>query len=159
GDRQAFALDSQNTLWRIKDGVYTSAGFGGVEIAVSNVGDDNPSNDVVFLRDSSSKLWFWNQTYWTDTGGYLPTLRAGDNQLFSVGFDGQVWRYRVAGTGAGSWTASGGWGVQIVVASAGDTDPTNDLVFLRGSDNSTWLWTQTSWRNLNRSLTTLAAGD
>src|SRR5207253_2931114 len=38
GDRQAFALDGQGALWRIRDGVYTNAGFGGLEIAVSNVG-------------------------------------------------------------------------------------------------------------------------
>src|SRR5262249_56705782 len=55
GDRQAFALDSDGTLFRIRDGIYSNAGWHGREIAVSNVGDDNPSNDVVFLLADNIK--------------------------------------------------------------------------------------------------------
>ena len=44
-------------------------------------------------------------------------------------------------------------------ADAGDANPANDLVFLRTSDNTIWLWTQTTWANLGQQLTTLRAGD
>src|SRR5262249_13954847 len=95
---------------------------------------------------------------WSFTRGYLKTIVAGDNQVFGIGWDNQVWRYRVSGPGAG-WLRSGGFGAEIVVGNIGDSNPDNDLVWLRGGDNNMWLWTQTGWSNLHSKLTAMAAGD
>src|SRR5207244_3097848 len=117
------------------------AGRAGTTVVVGNTGDTVVSNDIVFLRAADGQVWVWNQATWTFSGGWLPSLVAGDGQVFGIGYDGQLWRYRA---GAG-WTASGGYGVQIDVANDGDTQPGNDIVFLRGADSRVWMWTGTSW--------------
>ena len=55
GDRQAFALDGQGVLWRIKDGVYANAGFGGLEIAVSNVGGKRTSGEALIIMMAAAR--------------------------------------------------------------------------------------------------------
>lgn len=157
GDGQTFALDSKGSLWRYtpSDNRWLYSGFGGLQIAVSNVGDGNPDNDLVFLRGTDGKIWSWTGVWWTFSGGYLPNIIAGDNQVFGIGFDGQVWRFNVH-TG---WTASGGYGAEIAIGTVGDGNSANDVVFLRSTDNRIWVWTQTSWSFTGGWLPRMTAGD
>src|SRR5262249_12665962 len=134
-DGQMFGLGLDGQIWRYRPqaaGVnpalgYTPSKTYGFDFVVGSVGDANSANDIVFLLSYDSKgnknaLWQWTQTTSSFTGGYLKRIFAGDNQVFGVGFDGQIWRYRVSGTGAG-WLASGVPTVDIAVANTGDGNP------------------------------------
>src|SRR5262249_58736328 len=94
-------LDNQVWQYNVKNGWRASHGYG-AEIVVGSVGDNNPANDVVFLKSVDSRIWVWTQSAWSFTRGYLKTIVAGDNQVFGIGWDNQVWRYRAARAGAGA---------------------------------------------------------
>jgi PAS domain-containing protein len=157
GDGQVFFLDDVGQLWRyrVSDGIKTASGGYGIAIAVANVGNGDPGDDVVFLRDSTSRVWLWTQHSWMQTGGWLPELHVGDNQVFGIGFDGQLWQFNVQ-TG---WHASGGYGAAIDIANRGDGDPANDVVFLRSADGRIWDWNQHAWNFTGGWLDTIRAGD
>jgi dipeptidyl aminopeptidase/acylaminoacyl peptidase len=159
GDNQLFGVGFDGQVWQfnIVSGWTKSGGYG-ASIDVGNVGDANPSNDIVFLLSADSRLWTWDQHAWKFTGGWLPSVTAGDNQAFAIGYDGQLWRYRVAGANAG-WTKSGGWGAAITLANTGDGDPSNDIVFLHSVDQRVWMWTQNTWTFTGGWLKSLTGAD
>src|SRR5262245_38712795 len=157
GDGQVFGLDAQNTLWRYQPGnnSWISAGTTAVKFVVANLGDGLSSTDLVYFLTSDNRLGVWNQQSVTFTGGWLANIWAGDNQIFGIGTDGQVWRDNAV-TG---WAAGHAWGAEIAVANTRDRNSANDVVFLRGADNSIWVWHQQSWINTRGWLPNIVAGD
>lgn len=147
GDDQAFAIGFDGQVWRYQVrgphvGWTASAGWGAT-LALGNLGDGNPINDVVFLQGGDGAVWTWDQSRWEFTGGWLKSFVGADNLLFGIGQDDQLWRYRVGFAGA-RWTATSGYGVAIVVANVGDQD-SKDIVFLQAADGTMWTWDQRSW--------------
>src|SRR5262249_2905510 len=140
GDGQVFGLDAQNTLWRYQpgNGSWISAGTTAVSFVVANLGDGLSSTDLVYFLTSDNRLWGGNQQSVTFSGGWLAKIWAGDNQVFGIGLDGQVWRDNAVS----GWAAARGWGVEIAVGNTRDKNAANDVVFLRGADSSLWVWTQ-----------------
>ncbi len=157
GDDQFFGLDSRGELWRFRsaDSTWKSAGLVGTQLAVTNVGDGNSANDIVFVRDFDGRVSYWNQNFWVATGGWLNSISAGDSQIFGLGFDKRVWRFTI---GKG-WKALGRRGQALVVSRIGDGRAGNDVVFLQGLDYRVWVWNQTSWTNTRGWLKSMVAGD
>jgi hypothetical protein len=157
GDGQVFGLDAQTTLWRFQpgNGSWISAGMTTAKFVVANVGDGLSSTDLVYFLTSDNRLWVWNQQSVTFTGGWLANIWAGDNQIFGIGLDGQVWRDNAVS----GWAAGHAWGAEIAVANTRDKNAANDVVFLRGADNSIWVWNQQTWTNTRGWLPNIVAGD
>lgn len=157
GDGQLFALDEFGELWcySVGNARWVPMGAYGASVSVGNLGDSDPDNDLVFLHASDGGVWVWNRQSWSFSGGWLRTLSAGDNQVFGIGLDGQLWCFHVDN----GWTASGGYGVDIDVGNTGDGDAANDLVFVRGTDSAVWVWNQASWRFSGGWLPSITAGD
>jgi hypothetical protein len=120
-----------------------SSGAGG-QLDISNVGDDDPSNDIVWLRTTYKTVWAYTSSGWINTGGLLNTIAAGDDQLFGIDTSGKILRYRPFGEGAG-WTDSGKIGVALWVTNTGDGIAANDLVFAELSGFDVQVWDQLLW--------------
>lgn len=147
GDNQLFGIGFDNKVWRFRVvDRWMDMGAIGKSISISNVGDSNADNDLIFLHAFDNTVWWrTQQAGWTNIGTFQ-SIVAGDNQVFAVDFTGKVWRYRVSGAGSGWINSQGPPGVNhisIDVGSDGDSDPFNDRVFVIDANGKLWVWTQT----------------
>jgi hypothetical protein len=90
-------------------------------------------------------------TSWTDTGGHLTSIAAGQGEVFGIAADQSIWIC----SDAGSWTNTGGHGQSIAVGTDGSG---HDEMWVVGGDYSIWRYDQGSWFCTQGWLKSITAG-
>ncbi len=139
GHGEVFGLGYDSQLWYFRDqgGWAASGGFG----ASFQLGTDAAGQDEVWLLTGDNSLWRFDQGRWAFTGGVLRTITAAHGEVFGIGFDGQLWRFR----DQGGWTATGGYGSAVY---RGANAAGGDVALVVAGDGSLWRYDDGVWASL-----------